>query len=130
MAHLYRQRIAALHESLQDQSVIAEAAAILRPLVESITLVPEAGTLAIVLRGDLAAMLRLATAKQNPAALQEFEALDRLLGPASKAVVAQRPNAKTPAFSGAGVLQGSLVAGARNTRFLRLVERHIPRLAA
>ena len=77
-----------------------------------------------MLRGDLATMLRLDAAKQNPAALQEFEALDRLLGSTG------RTNAKTPASSGAGVVQESLVAGARNIRFLRLAQDTIRRFAA
>jgi site-specific DNA recombinase len=43
------------------------------------TLVPENGELAIVLRGDLGAILRFAAGKKNPDFLTEAEALDNLL---------------------------------------------------
>jgi site-specific DNA recombinase len=68
-------------------------------LVDQVTLVPDEAELAIVLRGDLAAILRFAANKKNP-------------------------------DLGALLSQVSLVAGTRNTRFLRLIERAIPRLAA
>ncbi|WP_413992464.1 recombinase family protein [Labrys okinawensis] len=83
MTQFYRQRITDLHTNLQDPSTIGEAAAILRSLVESITLVPDAGTLAIVLRGDLAAMLRFAANKKNPDVLSEVGILGRLLSQGS-----------------------------------------------
>ncbi|WP_372394604.1 recombinase family protein [Azospirillum sp. HJ39] len=60
MAEMYRQRIAALHERLQSEETKAEAANILRGLVDQINLQPDGNELAIVLRGDLAAMLSFA----------------------------------------------------------------------
>ncbi|MEO1239533.1 MAG: hypothetical protein AAFW64_07720, partial [Pseudomonadota bacterium] len=51
----------------------------LRSQVDEITLVLENGELAIILRGDLAAILRFAAGKQNPGVLSEAEALDNLL---------------------------------------------------
>jgi site-specific DNA recombinase len=69
MAMLYRERISALHESLQAEATRAEAAELLRSLVDQITLVPEAGALSIVLRGDLAALLSFASNKQKPSDL-------------------------------------------------------------
>ncbi len=66
MAEVYRQRIAALHERLQSEETKAEAANILRSLVDRITLQPEGKGLAIVLRGDLAAMLSFAANTKKP----------------------------------------------------------------
>ncbi|MGK9235799.1 recombinase family protein [Inquilinus limosus] len=81
LAEVFRQQIAALHEKLQAEETKAEAAAIVRGLVDRITLVPEGGALSIVLRGDLAAMLVFAW------------------------------NSKKPSLLGDGLVQGSLVAG-------------------
>jgi site-specific DNA recombinase len=106
MAEIYRQRISALHESLQSDETKAEAAEIVRALVDQVTLVPEDGRLAIVLRGDLAGMLRFAAGKKKPDVLSEVGLIGDMLSPTS------------------------VVAGTRNTRFLRLVENVIPKLAA
>ncbi|KRQ88640.1 hypothetical protein CQ10_37965 [Bradyrhizobium valentinum] len=85
-----RYKIRALCESLQGEEEKAEAASVFRTLVDQVTLVPEAEQLAIVLRGDLAAILRLAAGKKNPDFLSEAGALDGLLSQAS--VVAGRRN--------------------------------------
>ena len=69
LAKLYREKISALHESLQEEATRAEAAELVRSLVDQITLVPEAGALSIVLRGDLAALLLFASNKQRPSGL-------------------------------------------------------------
>ena len=59
LAEVFRQRIAALTEVLtQDNG--ADASELVRGLVESITLVPEAGKLRIEVRGALGGILRLA----------------------------------------------------------------------
>jgi site-specific DNA recombinase len=65
-----------------------------------IRLVPENGKLEIELAGDLAGIQALAS------------------------------GSKKPAMRGHDGLQVTLVAGTRNTRFLRLIERTIPKLAA
>ncbi|WP_036044847.1 recombinase family protein [Bradyrhizobium yuanmingense] len=83
MAEIYRQRISALYESLQSEEERSEAAEVFRTLVDQVTLVPEAEQLAIVLRGDLAAILRFAAGKKNPDFLSEAGALDDLLSQAS-----------------------------------------------
>ncbi|MBU3889762.1 recombinase family protein [Methylosinus sp. KRF6] len=83
MAEIYRQRISALHESLQSDETKAEAAEIVRALVDQVTLVPEDGRLAIVLRGDLAAMLRFAAGKKKPDLLSEVGLIGDLLSPTS-----------------------------------------------
>ncbi|WGJ13236.1 hypothetical protein QEV83_10965 [Methylocapsa sp. D3K7] len=71
MAEIYRQRIAALYESLQNEDGKAEAAEAFCALVDQVTLVPDEAELAIVLRGDLAAILRIAANKKNPDVLAE-----------------------------------------------------------
>ncbi|MDR0809376.1 MAG: recombinase family protein [Gemmobacter sp.] len=95
MASLSAQRIGQLYEHLQDADGRTQAAETFRSLVDQVTVVPDNGELAIVLRGDLGAILRFAAGKKNPDFLAEAEALDNLLSP------------------------GSLVAGTRNRRSLR-----------
>jgi len=95
MAALYAQRIGQLYDHLQDEDGRARAAETLRSRVDQVTLVPDNGELALVLRGDLAAILRFTAGKKNPDFLAETEALDNLLS------------------------QGSLVAGTRSRRSLR-----------
>ena len=51
----------------------------LRGLVERIELVPNGDELAIVLRGDLAAILKFASGKKDRAFLAEAEVLEGLL---------------------------------------------------
>ncbi len=60
LAEVYRTRIASLSEALGRADTRTEAAQVVRSLVGAIELVPEGGQLAIVLRGDLAAMLSFA----------------------------------------------------------------------
>ena len=64
MAGTYRSRIAALQEALYDPACRSAAIETLRTLVDRVDLVPENGELAIVLRGDLAAMLSFAANKK------------------------------------------------------------------
>jgi hypothetical protein len=112
MAEIFRQRISALHESLQGEDGKAEAAELFRTLVDQVTLVPEDDRLAIVLRGDLAAMLRFALGKRNPALVTEGGVLESLLSQESL-------------VAGTGVGQNlhpsqvEMVAGGRNHQNLR-----------
>ena len=66
LAQIYRERIASLSETLGRPDTRAEAAEAIRSLVSGIELAPEDGRLAIVLRGDLAAMLSFASHKRKP----------------------------------------------------------------
>jgi site-specific DNA recombinase len=79
MAEIYRQRVTALYENLRDEDGKVEAAAVFRTLVNEAMLVPDAQELAIVLRGDLAAILRFAANKKNPDVLSEAGVLGALL---------------------------------------------------
>ena len=56
---------------------------------------PEDGELAIVLRGDLGAILRFAAGKKNPAFLSEAEALDNLMCQMAVSRKPSRGHAKT-----------------------------------
>lgn len=111
MAALYAQRIAALSKNLRHEDSRAQAAEILRSLVDQVTLVPENGELAIVLRGDLGAILRFAAGKKDPDFLSEAEALDNPLGQVAVSRQPGRRNAKTSSAVALEVSQLSLVAG-------------------
>ena len=102
IAEAYRRKVEELHAALIGDDA-APARELIRGLIEAIVLIPEGGRLRVEVRGELAAILRLS-------------------GCANEKAPAGRP--------GLLVEQIKLVAGARNTRFLRLVERAIPRLAA
>ena len=107
LAQVYRERISSLSEALGRPDTRAEAAEAIRSLVSGIELTPEDGRLAIVLRGNLAAMLTFAAHKKKPGAPSLEAGLVRGL-----------------------LSQASLGAGTRNQRFLRLIEQRIPRHAA
>ncbi|MDP0930222.1 recombinase family protein [Paracoccus onubensis] len=111
MATLYAQRIAELSANLQQEGSRAQAAEILRSLIEQVTLVPENGELAIVLRGDLGAILRFTAGRKDPDFLSEAEALDNLLAQSSGSRRAVSRQAKTSAAAALEVSQLSLVAG-------------------
>ena len=83
MAEIYRQRIDQLYEALQEDPERGKAAEMFRSLVDQVTLMPDDGELAIVLRGDLGAILRFAAGKRDPDFLAEAEALDILLSQGS-----------------------------------------------
>ncbi|PZQ96115.1 MAG: hypothetical protein DI533_16880 [Cereibacter sphaeroides] len=100
------ERIGQLYEPLQDGESGSQAAETFRPLIDQVMLVPDNGELAIVLRGDLDATLRFAAGEKNHDFLSEVETCTTCYPP------------------------GSLAAGTRNRRYLRLVERQIPELSA
>jgi hypothetical protein len=99
MAEIYRQRIAALYENLQNDDEKAEAAEVFRTLVDQVTLVPDEAELAIVLRGDLAAILRFAANKKNRDVLSEAGVLGAL-PPSILATSAQAPQKGRPSRFG------------------------------
>ena len=71
MAAIYHRKISALHEALADEASRNAAVEVLRALVDEVRLVPEDRELAILLRGDLAAMLALAADQKKPGLLSE-----------------------------------------------------------
>ncbi len=77
----------------------AKAAEVFRTLVDQVMMVPDNGELAIILRGDLAAILRFVAGKKNPDILTEAGVMAKLLS------------------------QGSLVAGSRSHHDLRQIEQ-------
>ena len=83
MAEIYRQRISALYERLQDAGARAEAAEVFRTLVDQVTLQPAQNELAIILRGDLAAILTFAAGQTEPGLLPEAGLLGDLELPES-----------------------------------------------
>jgi site-specific DNA recombinase len=95
----------------------AEARDLLRSLVDSITLHPEGSGQRVGVRGELAAILGLAS---GGSAIKAGGSAIKAGGSAIKA------GGSTDVL----IEQIKMVAGARNTRFLRLVERAIPHLAA
>ncbi|MDC9813921.1 recombinase family protein [Rhizobium binxianense] len=109
LAKYYHEEIAALHDHLGNEETRARAAQLLRTLVERIELVPNADELAIVLRGDLAAILTFACGKKNPDFLKEKSVLEELMGGGAISEVQKRKKPRGGALSES---QGSLVAGA------------------
>jgi site-specific DNA recombinase len=83
MAHVYQERVGKLCENLQREEDRGPAVEVLRSLIEQVTLMPDNEELAIILRGDLGAILRFAAGKKNPDFLSEAEALDNLLSQGS-----------------------------------------------
>ncbi len=102
IAELYARKVARLAEALNRPQDRDEAANAIRGLIEKITLTPgpKRGRLDALLYGDLATILQWTAQKQN-----------------------------TPGPGSAGV-SVSVDTGARNQRYLRLVEAKIPKLAA
>jgi len=110
MAKVYHEEISGLHDQLNNEETRAKAAERLRALVSRIELVPDGKELAIVLRGDLAAILTFASGKKNPDFLQEREILDRLM---ERANASGLQKDKKPLHGRSlGQSQRSLVAGA------------------
>ena len=68
LAAIYRQKVTDLHEALQREGSRAEAAEILRDLIEEIILTPDNGELRLDLKGELAGILRLASGSRKPVA--------------------------------------------------------------
>ena len=67
MAKLYREKVAKLTDALNSEDNKAEAAEVLRSLVEAIILVPEGGELKVELKGDIAGILSLCQTSKKAA---------------------------------------------------------------
>jgi hypothetical protein len=96
LANIYREKVAALHETLADPQTKDEAFSIIRTLIDEIRLVPETGELRIEIRRALAGILALSAPNNKTAQV----------GPDGSVSVLEQ--------------QIKLVAGARNHRKLTL----------
>lgn len=104
----YHEEIAGLHDRLGNEETRAQAADKLRMLVSRIELVPNGEELVIVLRGDLAASLTLASGKKKPEFLNKRAILEELMG---RARTIEGQKLKRPRGGALLGSQGSLVAG-------------------
>jgi site-specific DNA recombinase len=59
LAEIYRRKVAALHEALEDEATHDEALELIRSLIEAVVRVPDQGSLKVEVRGELAAILGL-----------------------------------------------------------------------
>ena len=108
-SQIYARRVAELSDALNHPGTRAESADQLRVLIEKIVLTPgsKRGEVYARLHGDLATILEWVARQDGQTGTKS----------------------KTPGAERSGVLV-SVVAGARNQRYLRLVEQEIPKLAA
>ena len=67
LAHIYREKVAALHEALADPATKDEAFSIIRTLIDEVRLVPENGKLRVEIRGALAGILSLSATNAKTA---------------------------------------------------------------
>jgi site-specific DNA recombinase len=66
LAEIYRQKVERLQDELNRPELRAQAAEVLRSLIDEVRLVPEAGRLEIELAGDLAGILALSADNKRP----------------------------------------------------------------
>lgn len=66
MAHVYQDGVGKLCENLQREEDRGPAVEVLRSLIDQVTLMPDNEELAIILRGDLGAILHFAAGKKDP----------------------------------------------------------------
>ncbi len=103
LSDAYRRKVTALAAALGDAQTRGEAAELLRGLIERIVIRPGEDGHEIELFGELGAILQLCEERRAGGA---------------------------PSRGRSGLRQSTLVAGARNQRWLRLVEQRVPTLAA
>jgi hypothetical protein len=122
MSELYRTKVMQLAEALEGPESRSEARELLRGLIDEITLTPSEDELQIDLKGNLAATL---SAAQPPSRAGEN---DQRASASLAGAFGGGGNAKwrSSAFAPSELrrddlhLQGKLVAGARNQRYLQL----------
>jgi len=66
LAEVYRRKVAALHEALDDDATRDEAMELIRSLIEAIVLIPDHTGLRVEVRGELATILALGEGKPKP----------------------------------------------------------------
>ena len=135
MAHHYRAQVEELYAALQEDSEARRmgAADVLRSLVKEIVLTPdpESGVLQVDVHGDLAGILTVALERKKPADGAGGSQSEMVAGTCSNQKL--RTQKSRPDGAAGSCDHGSqfeMVAGARNQRYLRLVEQQIPKLAA
>ena len=67
LAHIYREKVAALHEALADPATKDEVFSIIRTLIDEVRLVPENGELRAEICGALAGILALSAPNNKTA---------------------------------------------------------------
>lgn len=77
IAEVYAAKVADLATALNDPLIQSSASEAIRALIDEVCLVPEEGSLAIELKGDLAALLTLATEDSRTGKAQRHEAYGR-----------------------------------------------------
>ncbi len=77
MAHLYREKVSALRAALNNENEKAEAAEIIRTLIDEVTLTPHKGELTVDLKGDIAGILNLCQKSKSLSGL-EPEGLEQI----------------------------------------------------
>lgn len=65
LADIYRSKVSALTSAFEDEALRADAFERIRALIESVIMTPEGNELAVLLRGELAAMLELCDCDQT-----------------------------------------------------------------
>ena len=67
LAHIYREKVAALHKARADPATKDKAFSIIRTLIEEVCLVPENGELRVEIYGALAGILALSAPNNKTA---------------------------------------------------------------
>jgi hypothetical protein len=107
------------------------AADIIRSLVKEIILAPEEGELQIDVRGDLTGILSFSLKTRTPATRAGGSQFEVVAGTGSNQNLRTQKSRPIGAADVRDLAsQFEMAAGACNTRFLRLIESAIPRLAA
>jgi site-specific DNA recombinase len=116
MANRYQKEIKNLVASLSDPAAKAQAAMILRTLIEKVVFTPRPGekTLAVDLFGDLAGILSIATSRGKPAIEAELSKLQPVQqdGEDKNEPFGQSPDSKKPQISAVLASSKAMVAGA------------------
>jgi DNA invertase Pin-like site-specific DNA recombinase len=156
LARRFRYAVAGLEDALADPELATEAKVTIRALVKTIVIHPgdRRGEVGLELHGELATILGFAqTAKANSAVGRRIQVsvvaggrhtrslrnpknaksdpLGSPLAVSQESVVAGKRNTRPLRNEGGDKeSQVSVVAGAGNTRYLQLLERRVPKLAA
>jgi len=129
---LYRRKVEQLQEALSQPATQVEAGEIIRSFIDRIELTPAGGTLAIKLYGDLAQIIAFsetsADKRNGPVSSEAGPLLSVVAGTCNQRFL---PNYRArDSFSPLLLVKGQSIAALELARFLALVDRQIPKLAA